>query len=296
MQNKNYHKIIGFGLVVVCAGFGAWWFSQGKHTDLKNNSINPQTAAEVTHPASTAGVTNTAGTANTAGVANTTKVANTTDNANPTAAPAAVTNPLPNTTVATKDAPTAPGVTEKEKVTPALGCLSWTFTHAKTPGHKDRESCTQHRNLVKIPAIKDLNLKSLCVRVDGTPVRFETQKQGDEVALLIGAIAGPGSKITIRGCGLKATCNDDCKIPKDEFMASIGGDEEADAPSPNRKIAKWDPHQKEEAQGLSAEMDAEIQKEIADAQNLKTFNGWNTDHPTGIDAAGVCGKMISKAK
>lgn len=108
-------------------------------------------------------------------------------------------------------------------------------------------------------ALKDLNFnpKTFCVRVNGTPVKHHVQlKKGSKKidAIRISDIAVATAKITVSYCLGKDSCNDDCKIPKDEFMDALG--------------AADDGANKGWGDAADAEMvgkvSAEIQRELAD--------------------------------
>ena len=94
--------------------------------------------------------------------------------------------------------------------------------------HGDEESCSHHKNMLKLtqPADLRMNAASVCVRVNGTPVHYLTVK-GHADELLFGSVAGPKSKVTVRYCTGKAQgcTKEDCTVPKDEFMEAIGGAE-----------------------------------------------------------------------
>ena len=174
---------------------------------------------------------------------------------------------------------TANGVTPPtaKPAEPEQSCYSLTLNHKSMPGHSDMDSCSMHRNLIRIKHAQ-VNLKTLCVRVDGTPVAFQVKEQTKEnIALTIGPIAGPTSKITARYCVGKEACPEECKIPKDEFMAAIGGDDEGTGAvkAPTGKMAKWDANDQESDSDVSGELEADIQKELAEKTELALFEGWN---------------------
>ncbi|MCM2322936.1 MAG: hypothetical protein NDJ90_06705 [Oligoflexia bacterium] len=170
----------------------------------------------------------------------------------------------------------APVVTE---AAPPQGCVTLVFHHKKQTGHTDEEACSQHKNLIKLP---HANPTSLCVRVNKTPVRFQ-QIAGKPNEILVAAIAGPRSEITARYCFGKATCQEDCTIPKDEFMDAIGG-------SDSDKLAgagQWDNGAKEA--DVNAHLDAEMKRELDNLDrhvrgDNGVFNGWLSGAP-----AAACG-------
>lgn len=162
------------------------------------------------------------------------------------------------------------------------GCVQLTLKHKQLSGHSSLDSCGEHRNAFKV-AVASLNKKSVCVRVDGTPVKFDLAQSKDKsfYTITLGNIAGPMSKITARYCLGDRTCPEDCTVPKDEFLDAIGGDEVAAAPKPAQKLAhggKWEkkPGTKDgETDGeVSDELEAEIEHELHAGRDLKVFDGW----------------------
>jgi hypothetical protein len=136
-------------------------------------------------------------------------------------------------------------------------CFVETFHHKATPGHSDEEACSHHKNLLKLSHAG--NPAHMCVRVNGTPVKYE--RKGDEV--MIGSIAGPKSKITVSYCVGKLTCpevaKEPCTIPTDEFLEAIQGGSAADDGTP---AAQWEGA--DSAQ--NNQLNAEVKKEISDIE------------------------------
>lgn len=142
---------------------------------------------------------------------------------------------------------------------PVPACYTISFTHKPTAGHTDRDTCSEHRNLVKFDSTA-INPKAMCVRVDGTPVPFESVKGG----LLIAPIAGPKSKITVRYCTGKISCNEECKIKRDTFMEGLGNTNDQD---------------ETKDQDVGNHVEAEMAQELADHADLAIFDGWLDAQP-----------------
>jgi len=143
-----------------------------------------------------------------------------------------------------------------------------TFHHKPMASHSDEESCAQHQNLLKLKHAGFAS-GSLCVRVNDTPVAFRRVK-GHADQILIGAIAGPKSKITARYCLGKTKCPksaSDCAIPKDEFMEAIGGE--------SASGGQWDAADSTADVAAAEKATAELRREIASegAEN-PVFSGW----------------------
>lgn len=160
--------------------------------------------------------------------------------------------------------PSAPEVTD--------GCVTVAFQRKRNAGCTSDEGCTQMRNLIRI---KHENPKSVCIRVNGTPVKFETVK-GKSNEFMIGNVAGLKAEITARYCVGKANCGENCVVPKDDFMDSIGGGENF-APAP-AQIAGWDSEKADKDADVGAHLDAEMKKELdrldAPEQTAQVFQDW----------------------
>lgn len=168
---------------------------------------------------------------------------------------------------------------------PQDGCHTVTYRHEKKNGHTDFDSCSQHKNVLKLAldeASRAIDSKSVCVRVDGVPVNHEFKRSGKGALLTLGGVAGPGSVITARYCTGSAKCAEDCTVPRDEFMEAIGGHDAGTAAvaAAAAKKARWNPDSKEPDTEVSEELEAEIQRELSGGAELATFDGWKAEAPT----------------
>jgi hypothetical protein len=189
------------------------------------------------------------------------------------AAAGGVSAKLPSATVVM---PTAPGLSmtagmqgkaqvkneEKTEAAPSSpeGCFTLSYHHKKTSGHNTEESCMAHKNVVKM---KYPHASAVCVRVNKTPVAFERSKDKPD-QLIIGAVAGPQAEITVRYCLGKAKCAEDCTIPKDDFMNSIGGVAQNDKED---SAGQWEANEKADGApqarpNVSAHLKGDLRKEL----------------------------------
>lgn len=169
---------------------------------------------------------------------------------------------------------------------PVDTCVTVAFRHKALPGHSDEEACSSHKNHIKLPH-ENIKQDSLCVRVNGTPVHYVSVK-GHSDEIVIGAIAGPKAKVTVKYCVGKATCAqvEDCSIPKDEFMEAIGGNEGNE--SKNARLGQWDPaHPSEKEADVLAKLDGDVKRELATNDDLngrsnkgEIFKDWISEDPT----------------
>ena len=143
----------------------------------------------------------------------------------------------------------------------------------------DNEEWAQQRNLVHL-AKNEVNKDSVCVRVNGTAVKHEWTAKG----VVFGPVAGPGAKITVRYCMGKEQCKEECKIPKDDFMAALGTEDDSDSKGdakakPKSKAGRW--AASEGGADVGTTVEAEMAKELADQADLVVFDGWSGkgEHP-----------------
>lgn len=178
-------------------------------------------------------------------------------------------------------APTAPQTAEQVPPAPTEGCVTVSYRHKKTSGHSSEESCLNHKNLLKL---KHVNANSICVRVNKTPVAFE-KVAGKSDEILVAPGAGPHAEITVRYCFGKKTCPENCTIPKDDFMGSIGATAQND-----EGTAQWDPTEKADPAkpklNVHAKIDSDLKKDLealdeSDSATVSTFKDWiaNEENP-----------------
>lgn len=149
-------------------------------------------------------------------------------------------------------------------------CYRAIFTHAPIDSHQDGEACLHHKNQITLSQ-ELVHQPSICVRVNGTPVSHKIMP-GKKNSVVIGAVAGPHAEISVQYCTGKVVCNDPCKIPKDEFMSAIGG-EDSDAAGGSWESGDAGPSADEKA--LQGELKNLNQETKGDSEQLSLFKGWN---------------------
>lgn len=189
--------------------------------------------------------------------------------------------------------PSSPSAQAQMPAAPAAqtdACYTLSYKHQDLPGHQSGEACTQHKNLLALPGQK-LSAKSLCVRVNGTPVKFAFDSKKNHV--LLSSIAGPRSEITVRYCTGGATCAEDCTVPRDEFMEALG----AVDTSGSQPTVAWDIRNsqkgptKEEA-ALDKEL-VELKRELASVErnSEEIFKGWVAGKEKAVTCKATPGKV-----
>ncbi len=161
------------------------------------------------------------------------------------------------------------------------GCFTVTYRHKKMMAHSSEEACSHHKNVIKLKHSK-VNPKSICVRVDGKPVKFALNKK-DITEVMISGIAGPEAKVTARYCLGKSGCDEDCSIPRDEFMAAIGANDDLKGTT---EITYWESEGANEADTkAAAKVNSELKRELAEldevepgtSEGVSIFRDWVSD-------------------
>jgi hypothetical protein len=157
------------------------------------------------------------------------------------------------------------GSTEtKMAMTPEVmtdGCFTLTFNHKSLATHASDDECSHHRNLIKLPRT-DVTASSVCIRVNGTPVRHEAIS-GKAGEFVIGAVAGPKDVVTARFCVGKSKCNEGCPYPKqeaakkDEFLEAISGGSNEDS-----EIAQWEASDAQKNNEVNQALDGDLKKAV----------------------------------
>jgi hypothetical protein len=155
------------------------------------------------------------------------------------------------------------------------GCFSVTFKHKVLASHSSDDECSHHRNLIKLPRT-DVLSRSVCIRVNGTPVRHKAVS-GKPGEFVIGAVAGPNDTITARFCVGKAKCSEACPYPKqeaakkDEFLEAISGESNDDG-----NVAQWEAadvqKNNEVNQALSGDLKKAVEEQDQASQRTSASN------------------------
>jgi len=186
---------------------------------------------------------------------------------------------------------TAPGTQTAKVEAPKEpeGCVTFAYRHKKASGHTSDDACSHHKNLIQLKHVA-VNPSTVCVRVNKRPVAFQTVK-GHADQILIGAVAGPNTDITVRYCLGKTKCSEDCAIPKDEFLSAIGGSEIEGG----GKVAQWDPAEAEKEADVNGHLDKDIKNELErldearpDSRMAAVFQDWIAGQETA-----ACGTASS---
>lgn len=186
----------------------------------------------------------------------------------------------------------AEGLAEAANPEAPKNCFTLQFRHKALASHGDDEACSQHRNVIKLRHA-DYHAASLCVRVNGTPVRHVVSG-GKRDEIQIGSLAGPHAVITASYCVKPdATCRQECRVPKDDFLATLGAGEAAEADGGEegaRKTARWDASDdSDQHSGEVARIDAELRKELEEPGAAKLAGGAFRDWVGSESETAACG-------
>jgi|GEM_PF-5515614 len=183
---------------------------------------------------------------------------------------------LPNSNDLGSAAPGDAALAKSEPKEPVIDVSKNCFTeNFSQKSNLSIEALANRRNLLRLKYAA-VNPKSVCVRVNGTPVAYQIRPSvdaGKVDEILLGPVAAPTAKITVRYCMVKTTCNEECNVPKDEFLEAIGGVADA-AEIEGGKAVKWDPEEQGGEDDVTAGLDPEVKRELASHGDLKVFNGW----------------------
>jgi hypothetical protein len=172
---------------------------------------------------------------------------------------------------------------------PIGACKMITFHHKKISTHASDDECSHHRNLIKL-GHDDVNLATVCIRVNNIPVRHELVS-GKKDEFVIGPVAGPRDTITARFCLGKTQCNEACKYPAkdpvkhDEFLDAIGGTDSDEG----TQVAHWEAGDAAKTAEVNQAVDGEIKKELQSqdeaskkvAQSkMEVFKDWISESET----------------
>jgi hypothetical protein len=177
---------------------------------------------------------------------------------------------------------TGSAVVQPKPEPPKDACFTVSYRHK----HKNGASggaCSHHKNLIRVKAPEGLkfNPKTVCIRVNGTPVKF-TPAKGKSTEFVIGTVVGTNTQVTARYCTGKLSCNENCKVPKDDFVAAIGGNEMDTTDKEQLAIAVWDKEDPNEKGVEDAKLQKDMHKELKDldevakaaAEGYTLFSDW----------------------
>lgn len=302
------HKGISKGILAIAAlsvfAVGAWFFLHGDRkaaqvaavpSHLSNNSNNSNN--NESQDANVAHLTDSNG--NTLARAPS-SVAQTLDQSHtgalniapgaPQAQTESVTQPQGNAPQAAKVGPAQ--IAQSIPVEKKTGCTLITY-QAQATAKKGPHRFTQ--NKFKVP--QEASGQALCVRVDGTPVKYSfTSAKKDEV--LIGTVQKQNSTLTMLYCQAQFACAENCTVPKDAFMDALAGEDGLNAEQEGN--ARWDAKggSKEEA-AADREIEA-LDDALNDGRKPGVFNSWNVQAQTpaceGKTVARISGRKTASVR
>ncbi len=166
------------------------------------------------------------------------------------------------------------------------GSLCWVreYRHKANSRALPIDEFLEHLNAFPLER-PDIQPKSICVKVDGTPVDFVVSSRGQKKEIVIGPVVGPESIIRVSYCTGSARCGEACAKPARRFMDELTGDVltpphgptgRADSPAPTGRAAANSPR----TPALSHhEADtAELRAGLNELKALARTNDSLTDH------------------
>jgi hypothetical protein len=156
-------------------------------------------------------------------------------------------------------------------------CFSYEYRHTKEAQDKDIEDFLDYSNAFAI-LHKDLNPKSVCVKVNNKPVPFKMNKNKSQDEVMIGAVVGPESVIKVSYCLEKVACKESCAVKSNRFMddmMSDAGDEDDFKESWGDSNSAAHAAQKKTLQGKVKELRA-VASENKDLAQRSVIRTWDT--------------------
>ena len=140
------------------------------------------------------------------------------------------------------------GSTEVTKpAAPESNCFNFDYRHLKEARNQDVENFLDYSNAFPIHH-KNVNDKSICVKVNDKPVPFKVVRSKSQDEILIGSVVGPESVIHVAYCTGTAPCREACAVKSnqmmDDLMSDAGGDSDdfkdswGDASAPGQQAQK----------------------------------------------------------
>lgn len=179
----------------------------------------------------------------------------------------------------------------QEEVKKEEGCFTFNY---QAKDYKNPKTFGKHQHLITLKH-SEVNPKSVCVRVNDTPVAFEFLKK-EEPQVILKPILKSNPKVTIQYCLRNTSCLDKCTVPKDEFMESIGGIAKGFEQADKQKV-KWDPSQKDNEPDLKKELTGLLEEAPGkDSRKLQVYSEWNRNEGTAscLNAQKTSGKEDRK--
>lgn len=96
----------------------------------------------------------------------------------------------------------------------------------------------QARELLMLPEGK-INFKSVCVRVNGVPVRHQVRNEKTN-ELLIQSLPDSVDSIVVQYCDPQIQCQTPCEVKQDEFLNALSGGEENLDSDPMEMAQGWE--------------------------------------------------------
>ena len=165
----------------------------------------------------------------------------------------------------------------KKQAAPENNCFSFEYRHTKEAQNKDIEDFLDYSNAFPV-LHKNVNEKSVCVKVNNKPVAFKMNKNKSQDEVMIGAVVGPESVIKVSYCVGKAACKESCAVKSTRFMddmMSDAGDEDEFKDSWGDSNSAAHTAQKKELQGKVKELRS-VASENKDLAKQSVIRTWET--------------------
>lgn len=160
---------------------------------------------------------------------------------------------------------------------PENNCFAYEYRHTKDAQNKDIEDFLDYSNAFPV-LHKNVNEKSICVKVNNKPVAFKMNKNKSQDEVMIGAVVGPESVIKVSYCIGKVSCKEACAVKSNRFMddmMSDAGDEDEFKDSWGDSNSAAHAAKKKELQGKVKELRS-VASENKDLAQRSVIRTWDT--------------------
>lgn len=108
---------------------------------------------------------------------------------------------------------------KQEKAEPLPSCRRYNFASKNSPHRHEKNALSMEKLLKESSG----DAATLCLRVDGTPVKFALDRKKSE--LQFASVRRADSRVSVSFCRTGVKCEESCVVPRDEFLEALTGGE-----------------------------------------------------------------------
>jgi len=180
---------------------------------------------------------------------------------------------------------------------PELECKKVSYSLNNRVPAQVREKIQNFRNVIPLPSDQKRMDKTVCIRIDGTPIAYQKMRSQTNALMIDGGVSAQ-SKIEVSYCSGKGQCPLECVIPKDDFLISLGGSTGGnELDQLGADTVGWQKDQKLSAEELELQKNAKQIQEIfavGGEQDSRVFNGWTIKEEIDVGCGNIRGQQLSQ--